>query len=921
VTRPAQTVPASEWRAELRNAYRLRPDSRFLLAFGEIDRLAETLPAPPGKPAAATFSDGRWTVQLGESKVGTLPEFPDFSDYFPLLVAHAKTAIRGGSASAAARSSGTGEDSFLMPRLLKQIAAAEASSGKDRSFRDAARCFARLAFQMPDPLELAPLIPARALALLAAVRSREAHAGMEEEILLAHAMGYTRHAETLAATTPDYAPLRAFEALDDRALSDMASKPGASEEVRYLAVRRSTSSGGLANWKQARERFMPGNDSVAVIATGLEIELPAQVEVTETGYRIAEALPRAVARELTHLPSSPANVELVSQFETSLKEAVDAARGPLWDGAAVEAYYQAAHYAALKVDRWPPWTIQATSSTGKKLIELSRRDRTKAPDARGDTTGAPLLVRGMHERYQQAPPAAPQMFVEIRALMPWLDARPIHRFELAGLSRYQLQDPRAAEDLYRSLSNVLGEGSRKIRAEAALYLGDWATLHRLLGAPEITAPEATGILWNWYVSKVEPERLGAEYERVIERFPNDWNGTNYYVGFLRDRKEYRKACEIVERWLARNPGPRTPGHFHAHIRLAHNYVLTGEFDKGLKLLQGMGETESFQLANRKRGMAECLAGLGRLPEAEALAREAVGSLRGQSEAMRDLVQILWKEGKDADAVKLLADPGSLAKWEVCDALKTDFAKVFADRTSERLTLALDAIAKKPELRNYSTCVIEGFGNAGRSDFALRAAEVLSPPGPDRMDQLIVLYGYMKAAKGPEAATAWLKEKIPADKRNPLSMKALYTKNDDVLWDVIGKPNPNDHPEWVWIFRAVAFALRGSDADPRRAELLTYYGTDNLDSHHVMGRYLVGLVSERDMFALAPTSPFRSEIAYYLGVRAQREKRFRDACEWYRVAAESGEGTSPRSLALFTLGEWAGMRQGIWKLEAGGNEKK
>jgi hypothetical protein len=153
------------------------------------------------------------------------------------------------------------------------------------------------------------------------------------------------------------------------------------------------------------------------------------------------------------------------------------------------------------------------------------------------------------------------------------------------------------------------------------------------------------------------------------------------------------------------------------------------------------------------------------------------------------------------------------------------------------------------------------------------------------------------------------------------MKALYTKNDELLWDVIVTPSPKDHPEWVWLFRAVAFALRGSDADPHREELLAYYGTDNRDEYHIKGRYLVGLGSEAEMFALAATSSTRSEIAYYLGARAEREKRFRDACEWYRVSAESGEETSPRALALYALRDWYTTGQRIWKLEAGGNESK
>ncbi len=914
-------VPASDWRAQIRDAYRLRPDARFLLALGEIDRLAGPLPAPPGKAATAEFAGGKWSVRCGEVLVGSLPEFPDFPDFLPLLVAHAKAVLPRGS-NAMASPAPAGQDAFLMPGLLKPMQLAERFEN-DPSFRGASRCFARLAFQMPDRLEIAPLIPARALALLAAVRSRDARAGVEEEILLAHALGYTRHAETLAATLPSNAPLRAFETVDGQGLREMAAQRGATEEVRYLAVKRSTSVGDLKHWKQARERFMQGNDSVAVIATGLEIELPNQVEVTDKRVLLSEALPRAVLRELSRMPVSvPAGFEAVSEFDVALEGAADAARGALWDGPAVRAYYEAADFAPFETGfLWPTWMMTADAGTGAILRDLSRDDRTVAPDPRGDTRGAAVLILQMRNRYQRAPPATPQRLVEIRALTRWLDTRPSHRFELAGRSGFDLQDPRAAEDFYRSVLQVTGEEDRRMRAEAALYLGDWATLRRILDSPELTAPEATAILWNWYGSRFERDRLEAEYDRLIERFPNDWNATNYFIDLLRDRKEYRKACEIVERWRARNTDPRTPGYYHAHIRLAHNYVLAGEYEKGRLLLDRLALIEPFEKGNRERGMAECLVGLGRLPEAEKMAREAVRALPNQSEAARILVRILWREGKDSEAVDLLAGKAiSREPWERCQALDIDFSEVFADLPRKRLEQAVEAIAKKPELANTSPCVIRGLARSSRWEDALWVTDRLLAPSPERMDVLIDQYGYMKNWKGREAAAAWLTEKLPAEKRNPLSMKALYTKNDDLLWDVIATPIPSDHPEWVWLFRAVAFALRGSDADPHRSALLGYYEKSDPDPYHVMGRYLVGLATEEDMFALARSGRPRSEIAYYLGVRAQGEKRFRDACEWYRVSAESGEGTSPRALAFYTLGEWTGLRQGIWAVEAGGAAK-
>jgi hypothetical protein len=58
LVRPAvRVVPVSELRASVRDSYRLRPDGRFLLAFGEITRLAAGTPAPQGLPATATFSE------------------------------------------------------------------------------------------------------------------------------------------------------------------------------------------------------------------------------------------------------------------------------------------------------------------------------------------------------------------------------------------------------------------------------------------------------------------------------------------------------------------------------------------------------------------------------------------------------------------------------------------------------------------------------------------------------------------------------------------------------------------------------------------------------------------------------------------------------------------------------------------------
>jgi hypothetical protein len=210
--------------------------------------------------------------------------------------------------------------------------------------------------------------------------------------------------------------------------------------------------------------------------------------------------------------------------------------------------------------------------------------------------------------------------------------------------------------------------------------------------------------------------------------------------------------------------------------------------------------------------------------------------------------------------------------------------------------------------------VEGFGKAGRFDEAVLVGERIPIMGGYQLDRLIELYGYAKKIKGQEAAIAWLNGKLPAGSRNPISLRALSARKYELLWDVIGTPDPNDKPEWVWLARATASAWMGPDGDAHRAELVSHYSRPSGERHHVIGRYLLGLASEEEFLQAAAQTRERSETAFYLGVRAQSEKRYRDACDWYRVAAESGKGSIHGQLAVGTLEDWVGLGQGLWKID-------
>jgi len=72
-----------------------------------------------------------------------------------------------------------------------------------------------------------------------------------------------------------------------------------------------------------------------------------------------------------------------------------------------------------------------------------------------------------------------------------------------------------------------------------------------------------------------------------------------------------------------------------------------------------------------------------------------------------------------------------------------------------------------------------------------------------------------------------------------------------------------------------------------------------DSQHVrIGRYLAGLATDAETAGIVNNLPASCEVPYYFGVRAQGEKRTRDALDWYRVAIECGD----RSEAEYTFAQ-------------------
>ena len=196
--------------------YRLRPDRRFVLAIGDIRRLASV----PDSAVTTKFRGGRWRVACGEQELGTMTELPDFPDMLELLTECARKQAwqKGWSDNDGPERSAVvaALDRLDAPSALRLADQAWATGARDAAlFRQIARAYAMLALETPPTDPACDVIAARAWAALAYARALGAEAPAREACLVADVMGYSAAATDLASKLGARDPLRLYVTWDD----------------------------------------------------------------------------------------------------------------------------------------------------------------------------------------------------------------------------------------------------------------------------------------------------------------------------------------------------------------------------------------------------------------------------------------------------------------------------------------------------------------------------------------------------------------------------------------------------------------------------------------------------------------------------------------------------------------------------------
>ncbi len=904
---------------------RLPPDSRFLVAVGDVHEL---LRHAGHSPAVADFEGGAWRVRHGGVEVGVLPEFPGFGDLRRLL---SQWALSLGARDSLV----SPERPACYPDVDARLAALQALPAADcadrlwaTGLRDpgllerGARALALLAVESGDQVDASERLAARSLALTAVCAAADSSAVVGEECLLANTMGYGAEAWTLAERLAPDDPVRLLVRCDDAALARYPIGAPRGREARYFALLRQAERRDIEGWAEALADSL-GRDralTLPLIATGFALHRFEADVPTAAGVLAAVdedlRLNRLDGRSSASVPERQPVGHLVERFETMMEAMRPESDGSLLDREVLRSYYRACFYSALRgigehlrralstvegtrdfaialgdganrqgpgpeFQRWFTHLAQAKQGHADREGLLSDLGAscafggamaltTQAVIAEGATVGDPVLAQSAH------------------AVAARLDTRPAHLVRYGRILHTDVLDL-ARADVFLARGVAGGHPlDLALRGWWALYNCDQSALEHLAGSPGLS-PElrATALQSLGALLPGDWAPIRAAYRQCIASRPADWDLTHAYVEYLRERRSWKEMRAVSERWLARaDRSDRAFDEIFARIAIAEALQHEGQPGRALAAIAPV--VDSWQFGAMEQG-AEALAGLGRTAEAETLAMAAWQRYPDSAEAEALAVGLLWRSGDFAGAAAALRDaprPMTFEEWRW--ALGPRFVACFA-RDPGGLRQAADALAKAGMGGGTTLGMLaRALADSGfdAPAFAVSARE--QDAGQDELYRRVNAYGYLKAARGEREALEWLRPLLPRDTvaLELMSYVAFDLEEDELVWRLSAAEGLAPRDEFLWLLRAAAALRTPTVMSGHRDTLLAHLARPNGERYQLLGRYLLGHETEDAVRATMTTPKATCEGLFYLGFRADCAGDYVRAADRYARCLET-----------------------------------
>jgi len=695
-------------RRQHEEAYRLKPDSRCLIAVAEIDQLVT---GKEKQQSETVFRDGKWHIKYGGEEVGELSYLADLEEMINMLTAWAKNRLA--TAHIQLADMGVEETSAVDDFSARHAFATLMQANEDwkqkpwrvSTLRRAFEALTTLAVQTLSEVGAAELLEARPLALLAVLNALDQPQQSREVCMIAEIMGYQAYKDQCVASLSPDDPFRLFTTRKQEQLQSLAQIAPWPSAIAYFDLQRASQVSQLpelASWVKKHEE-------VKARAILLLLQAFLQSGIFEVAESSARGIVEEALSELAQWSAPPqdqmpqTNVfevmkgahpsQVVPQLENFLDQVRLSPDGPFLDRRLIATHYRSYCYSALfelglfYLDRFS--SVEAVQQFNELLGTHKNDVQTgflqwyqHLADSKAGIPNLPVLLtdlrdlslthmqgtllfkRTFDELVGHLDYGSVERFAAARYLAARLDSRPSHRVLFATVARQQLLDLALAEALHESCVQVFGRWYSNL-AWYYYLTGNRAALENMLLDPFTTPSEAIDVLGQLKdLPGVSAEQMIAHYEALVQRDPGSWKIVGPYTNYLLKQKHYGQAEQVITAWLNQPQRATVFDEIFARSTLAKCYL---EMDKPAEALLIIEPAAKSWQEGALHVKAQALARLGRFDDAQAIAEAAQNRYRDSAHSLSLRTQIAWERKDYSAAAKLLANP-PLALARYCQML-------------------------------------------------------------------------------------------------------------------------------------------------------------------------------------------------------------------------------------------------------------
>lgn len=838
-----------------------------------------------------------------------------------------------------------------------------------------ARSYVLLSVQSLDTLEMADLLRARALALMAIAEAEGSAPEPRDEALLAGALGYAGAAKRRGENLPIDDPIRLYVTDQTAALRAAAEKPEASPLARYLALLSTAARGDAPGWNSLAKRIL-GGQSFSLPVLGAAIRLHsfemnaslgtavlyaslASVRGVQTRNERDEASPDATSdltetiirafiehvRQQLHMDQAA----VVRDFETALQTRCAAApESAPWDSETCRAWHRGFFYAGLyalghryldelgTVDATKDFAAYLQGSPEGPGVQFARWYADMSSVLSGEPVGArqfedlskltwfgrPVIertARVLIDRYQPGRDASADIGA---AIAQRLDGRPEHVDAMIRVSSDPLLDFPRVERLCRAWLALGGRPGEGWALRCRGFLADERGLVALTAQRDLdVAARADALALYCNLPTAPPKLCRTRFRALAEESGYERSVTRPWVEYADKRRDFAESQRAVEGWLAHHDASAGLIWYVYRGRLAYCLSMQGRNQEAWKVIEralGSGQGAVMLWAT------DILARLGRSDEALKLAQQAIERYPDGGAQRAVLAEIFWRVKRDSDAA-LVLEPSEPA-YRVDEAIYRDdvadrFGRAFRDQPDTRVESAMTFLKSQGIYDRKLSYLIAPIAASGRNELAFRMASSLTHLHRHWWDIAgfnAQAFGYLEGSQGRAAASHWIQGVIPAVQREAM-LEAFFDRKDyALLWDAVPPAAESKLSDWACLLRAGASVADPAIARERRDGLLERVRDGNPPKPpRVLARHLLGLDGREAVLASLHTPMDRCTAEYFFGLQQIAASHYDEASEWLQVVFD-GCTRAPSwrlgSFARSTLTRWYTTGQNLREAE-------